>query len=128
MSALDFIGRLIPEQTEVYLSPYCLHRNSTYFPDPDKFIPERWLEKSGENITPEAYIPFSRGPANCAGRNLARQEMLMIASVLIQTFDFKIGAPEDFLEGAWGNSLHDFFVVTRGRLRVFLSKRSGLSS
>lgn len=115
-------GRLIPEGTEVFLSSYCLHRNGDYFEDPNKFIPERWLGEAS-SITPEAFIPFSRGPANCAGRNLARMEMLMLGSLLLRTFDFTVGVPEDFAEQAWDRSLEDYFVCKRGKLRVFLRKR-----
>ncbi|KAF8573683.1 cytochrome P450 [Ramaria rubella] len=116
-------GRWIPEKTEIYLPPYSLHRDPRNFEDPNVFIPERWLRK-GPTTAAGAFIPFSYGPANCAGRNLARQEMLMVASLLLQKFDFTIACPKDFTEQAWSSSLHDHFVFTRGKLRVHLSKRT----
>jgi cytochrome P450 len=120
---LIMLGRFIPEQTEVFISAFCLHRNGDYFKNPDEFIPGRWLgEKS--TINADAYIPFSRGPANCVGRNLARQEMLMLSSLLLQTFNFEIAEQEDFTREVWEAGLKDYFVLTRGKLRVFLKKRS----
>lgn len=68
-------------------------------------------------------MPFSRGPSICAGKNLAMQEMLMITSLLFQRFEFKIAVPEDFSDGTWDKGLKDYFVFTRGKLRVVLTKR-----
>jgi cytochrome P450 len=115
---------MIPEETEVFVPPYCLHRNGDYFSDPDEFIPGRWLGEGSATVTPDAYIPFSRGPANCAGRNLARIEMLMIASLLFHTFDFQIANEDDFKQEVWEDGLKDIFVFTRGKLRVSLTKRT----
>jgi len=115
---------MIPEQTEVFVPPYCFHRNAEYFSNPNDFIPGRWLGEGTDTLTPEAFIPFSRGPANCAGRNLARIEMLMIGSLLFQTFDFEIAEEQDFEKKAWDDGLLDYFVFTRGKLRVKLTKRS----
>jgi len=119
----EIAGRFIPEQTEVFLPPYCLHRNPAYFAEPDKFIPERWMGEISNTMV-EAYIPFSRGPANCVGRNLARQEMLMVSSLLLQTFEFKIASTEDFAKDAWEHNLKDYFLMSRGKLRVHLSEWS----
>ncbi|TEB33679.1 cytochrome P450 [Coprinellus micaceus] len=72
----------IPEGVAVNIPPFALHRDPRYFsPHPDSFIPERWLpieaKGSAQQYTTdkEAFIPFSYGPANCAGKTLARIEM-----------------------------------------------------
>ncbi|KZS91161.1 cytochrome P450 [Sistotremastrum niveocremeum HHB9708] len=116
-------GQFIPEGTQIYVPPYCLHRDPRYFsPSPDQFIPERWFkEGAADNL---AFIPFSYGPANCVGRNLARQEILMVTSLLLQQFDIEIAEKEDFVPSVFEDALHDQFVCSRGKLRVRLSKRS----
>ncbi|KIK52994.1 hypothetical protein GYMLUDRAFT_179526, partial [Collybiopsis luxurians FD-317 M1] len=101
-------GRVIPAHTQIYMPPYSLHRDPHYFSSPNDFIPERWLEMEHE---PVAFIPFSFGPANCAGKGLARREMLMVASLLLQRFHFTL-APE-FDQISWVDNLHDYFIVTR---------------
>nr|AHL88995.1 cytochrome p450 3049C1 [Brachionus koreanus] len=66
----------IPKNTQINLSPYFSGRNEKYFPNPDKFIPERFLNE----ISSYAYFPFSLGPRNCIGRNFAMIESKIFMS------------------------------------------------
>ncbi|KAF8182934.1 cytochrome P450 [Pholiota molesta] len=73
----------IPEGTAVVIPPYTLHRHPAYFsPRTEEFWPERWLIKDDPAIVLdlEAFIPFSFGPANCAGKPLAMQELRYITA------------------------------------------------
>jgi cytochrome P450 len=42
---------------------YSLHRDPDYYPQPDKFIPERF----DDGKPPSVYFPFGKGPRICAG-------------------------------------------------------------
>lgn len=111
--------RFVPEGTQIYLPPYVVQRDSRYFPDsPDSFMPERWLSLQDP---PAAFIPFSYGPSNCAGRHLARREMLMVMAVLVRKFNMTFAEGSDWKK--WPSTLHDFFVSSRGPLLVELSAR-----
>jgi cytochrome P450 len=56
----------IPQGTDIYLSPYILHRTESYWPDPDSFDPERFdlgkLATAGVAKNDRPYFPFSLGP------------------------------------------------------------------
>ncbi|KAJ7254709.1 cytochrome P450 [Mycena haematopus] len=116
-------GRFIPEGTSVFTPAYSLHRNPDYFfPHPDKFLPERWLSDSKfEKHDTSAFIPFSLGPANCVGQKFAKRELLMVLSALFKSFDMRFA--DGFDSEAWTMSMQDFFVFTRGPLRVNLTPR-----
>jgi len=115
-------GRFIPEGTHVFMPPYVYHRNPEYFSFPDEFLPERWLNGSKfEKHNVSAYIPFSFGPANCAGKALGKQQIMAVVSLLIQKFDIQFA--DDFNGEQWLAERHDYFVITHSRLLVTLSPR-----
>jgi cytochrome P450 len=108
----------------VVIPPYTLHRHPAYFsPRTEEFWPERWLIKDDSAIVLdlEAFIPFSFGPANCAGKPLAMQELRYITAVLVRQFDIT-PEPGFELEG-WEEDLKDRFVLAKGPLPVVISPR-----
>jgi cytochrome P450 family 9 len=43
--------------------------NPKYFPEPEKFNPDRWNDRTGDNsLEPYVFLPFSAGPHNCIGQ------------------------------------------------------------
>ncbi|KAK0638431.1 Cytochrome P450 monooxygenase FUS8 [Lasiodiplodia hormozganensis] len=60
-------GVAIPKGTTVGSQNYTVLRDATAFPDPENFLPERWLEKEGDELRKEAFTPFSVGPRSCIG-------------------------------------------------------------
>ena len=49
-----------------------LHRDPEYFPDPEKFYPERFSDENKQKIVPFSYLPFGSGPRNCIGKDLKK--------------------------------------------------------
>ena len=116
--------RFVPENTAVYIPFYILHRDPRYFfPFPDSFMPDRWLDHEGKKFKTDtsAYIPFSAGPANCVGKNLALLEMRMVVSAILQRFDLKFA--EDYDAKQWEEDMRDYFVIKVGELPVVLTAR-----
>ncbi|CAK5277509.1 unnamed protein product [Mycena citricolor] len=120
-----FAGHYIAPNTQIFVPQYTLHRSAENFSDPDAFKPQRWLSpESAEKHNPLAFIPFSFGSANCAGKNLAWREMIMVSAALIHTFDIRFA--KDFTGAEeWSNHLHDQFVTSIAMpLQVTMAKRT----
>ncbi|KAF7295570.1 hypothetical protein MIND_01097000 [Mycena indigotica] len=123
-------GRVLPPGTSVYTPTYAVHRRPEYFSQPSLFLPDRWLASSTEkprfniaNHNPAAFFPFSLGPANCIGQRFARREMLLVMTMLFKTFDIAFAKGFDDRQ-TWPEGMQDFFVATRGPLRIRVSRRT----
>ncbi|XP_026473516.1 cytochrome P450 6k1-like [Ctenocephalides felis] len=53
--------------TPIYIPMLGLHMDPEYFPDPEKFNPERFTDEAKRNRIPYTYFPFGTGPRNCIG-------------------------------------------------------------
>lgn len=53
----------------IWFPVYAIHRDPQYYPDPEKFDPERFNEVNKKSILPMSYLPFGVGPRNCIGKN-----------------------------------------------------------
>ncbi|GME34240.1 Cytochrome p450 protein, partial [Neofusicoccum parvum] len=68
-----------------------INRSPINFKDPNSFIPERWLPGTGyEDDKKDACQPFSTGPRNCLGKNLAYHEMRIILAKVLWNFDLEL--------------------------------------
>ncbi|PVI05829.1 cytochrome P450 [Periconia macrospinosa] len=101
-------GEWIPERTRVAVPHYAAYHSPSNFKDPESFIPERWLPGAGyDSDRKDAFNPFSVGPRNCIGQNLANHEMRIILATLIWHFDFEL-CPES--EGWLNQKVHFLWV------------------
>jgi len=62
----DF-GLTLEKGSTVFIPIYGMHFDPEYFPDPQKFDPERFSEENKKMIKPFTYLPFGDGPRNCIG-------------------------------------------------------------
>ena len=88
IQALD--GRRLPtDGFLVWSNSYTMHRNSEYWPEPSKFLPERWLVEDGDRLYPPkgVYRPFEFGPRNCIGQELAMLELKMVLAMTAREFE-----------------------------------------
>jgi enediyne biosynthesis protein E7 len=76
----------IPPGTDIYLSPYLLHRSAEYWPEPEQFRPERFLAAEGSRKAPWPYFPFSLGPRRCLGEYFSFLEMKIHLGLLARKF------------------------------------------
>lgn len=85
--SFELSGKLLPKGTFISILAYVVHRNSTIFPEPEKFLPERYLMED-ENLHPFSFVGFSAGPRNCIGQRFAMLELKCTLSKLLCAFEF----------------------------------------
>uniref|UniRef100_A0A8C5QY04 Vitamin D 25-hydroxylase n=2 Tax=Leptobrachium leishanense TaxID=445787 RepID=A0A8C5QY04_9ANUR len=79
-------GYSIPEGTTVITNLYSVHFDEKYWNNPEVFYPERFLDSNGQFVRKEAFVPFSLGRRHCLGEQLARMEMFLFFTSLLQRF------------------------------------------
>lgn len=82
-------GYTIPKNTTIAILAIQFHQNEKYFPQPDKFIPERFLNNDTKERPAYSYIPFSAGQRNCIGQKFAMMEMKVALCHLILSYEIK---------------------------------------
>ncbi len=86
---LDLGGYRLPKKSIVLLSPYVMHRAAAWWPEPDRFRPERWQEDAGAR--PKfAYFPFGGGPRLCIGERFAWMEGVLVLATVAQQWRFRL--------------------------------------
>jgi len=75
----------------VWSNSYAIHRDPNYWPEPNNFLPERWLAQEGDRLYPPkgVYRPFEFGPRNCIGQELAMLELKMVLTMTAREFEVK---------------------------------------
>lgn len=74
-------GVAVPAGARLFLCPYVMHRHPRYFPEPERFDPDRFVDLDRRRIQ-HVYFPFGMGAHRCIGEHLALLEsMLVIATV-----------------------------------------------
>lgn len=87
----EISGHYIPGGTSVYVSQHATYHSERNFKDAEKFVPERWLGTGEYDVDKkEAFNPFSFGPRNCIGKNLAWAELRLITAAVFFAFDLEL--------------------------------------
>jgi cytochrome P450 len=81
--------------TDIYLSPFILHRTKEYWPDPDRFDPDRFGKDSKYKKGDRPYFPFSLGPRRCLGEYFSFLEMKVHLGLLIQKFHMTLATNDE---------------------------------
>lgn len=85
----EIAGYRIPAGANVVMSQWIMHRDPRYFPDPEKFDPNRWLPERARDLPRFAYFPFGGGPRQCIGASFAMMEATLLLAVIAQHFCFR---------------------------------------
>uniref|UniRef100_A0A8C0BQ01 Lanosterol 14-alpha demethylase n=1 Tax=Buteo japonicus TaxID=224669 RepID=A0A8C0BQ01_9AVES len=105
----------IPAGDMLMLSPYWLHRNPKYFPDPDVFKPDRWKEANLEkNAFLDSFVAFGGGNHQCPGRWFAIMEIQLFVVLFLYKYEFVL---LDAVPKEWGctvyrrKCLQEYFLI-----------------
>jgi cytochrome P450 len=74
----------LPARTTVLMCQYVTHRDSRFFADPLRFMPERWTDDAKAKLTRLAYFPFGAGGRQCIGESFAWMEAVLVMATLAQ--------------------------------------------
>ncbi|KAL8310456.1 hypothetical protein RB597_010337 [Gaeumannomyces tritici] len=88
-------GRFVPDGCAVGVHHLSASRSAGNFADPDAFRPERWLPSHPRHAPyasddRTAAQPFSHGPRNCIGKNLAMAEIRIILARMVWNVDMRL--------------------------------------
>ncbi|XP_050959319.1 cytochrome P450 2K6-like isoform X1 [Labeo rohita] len=97
---IHFNGYFIKKGTTVVTLLTTVLRDETEWETPNTFNPGHFLNKQGQFVKKDAFMPFSAGRRSCLGESLARMELFLIITSLLQHFRFTPppGVSEDDLD------------------------------
>ncbi|KAH6603743.1 cytochrome p450 3a17 [Trichoderma cornu-damae] len=119
-------GKYVPAGTLISVYQEASYHNPEHWTEPDSYNPERWLPESHpfydpkfENDNRAVFKPFSYGPRDCLGKNLAYTEMRLIVSRMLHRFDLELAPGQE----NWHSCQRTFLVWERGPLNIYLKRR-----
>jgi cytochrome P450 len=82
-------GLPLPAGALVLVGTYNLHRHPAFWPNPDQFLPARWLD-SEQSAARYAYLPFGAGPRACVGIHFASLEGPLLMALIGRRYDLQL--------------------------------------
>ena len=94
---VDICNRHIPAGTIVGVNAWVVQHDPNVFPDPEEFVPERWIESGAEELKAmeASFFAFGAGSRSCLGKNISLLEMSKIVPLLLREYDFSLAHPEE---------------------------------
>lgn len=80
----------VPAGATLLVSPYILHRLERFYPEPLRFMPERWTQVNETERHKFAYVPFGGGPRVCIGEGFAWMEGVLVLATMAQRWRLRL--------------------------------------
>ncbi len=108
-------GYDLPAGTVLVPSIFAVHRRADLYPEPERFLPERFL---GKKLDPYSYFPFGGGVRRCIGMAFALYEMKIMMATMLQKTKLVLAK-----KGSASVVLRSFVFAPQGGTRVRFVKR-----
>jgi cytochrome P450 len=82
-------GYYIPARSMVLMSQYIMHRDPRFYPEPERFDPDRWLPEIAATRPKFSYFPFGGGTRICIGEQFAWMEGILILATIAQKWKLR---------------------------------------
>lgn len=83
-------GYKIDTKDQMLISQWALHHNAEWFPQPEAYLPERWLGDLEQRLPNHQYMPFGGGPRICIGQHFAMMEAVLCLATLMQRVQLQV--------------------------------------
>lgn len=90
LSDFPLAGYTIPADSIVLMSQWVMQRDPRYFPDPERFDPQRWTPEAQAARPKFCYFPFGGGPRVCIGESFAWMEGVLLLATLAQRWKLRL--------------------------------------
>jgi cytochrome P450 len=88
-------GHLVPKGMTVFINIYGMHHRAKYFPNPERFDPDRFRPEAEKDMVRSSYIPFGGGPRVCIGNQFALLEGQIVLATLAQQITFEAASARE---------------------------------
>lgn len=90
----------IPAGTLVLISPYLIHHDARFHPNPEQFDPKAWDKHANRKNSKYEYLPFGVGPRACIGQPFAWLEGILALATIVRHWKLQLvpGHPVAFLQ------------------------------
>jgi len=116
----DLRGVKIAAGSICLASPYVMHRDPRWFPDPERFDPERWIPEAREKRLRFSYFPFGGGARVCIGERFAWMEGVLVLATIAQRWTLRL-EPDQRVD-----ILPLITLRTKYGMRMSITSRQGL--
>ncbi|KAK4873038.1 hypothetical protein RN001_015067 [Aquatica leii] len=110
---------VIKKGTYVFISALGIQRDAEYYPDPDKFDPERFSEENLKKRSSTAYMPFGLGPRICIAYTFGTMQVKITVAKFLARYKFKLNPKTEY---PLKISPHSFPILPRNNVWLDLQK------
>jgi cytochrome P450 len=118
MERFELGGYEVPAGSTCIASSYVTQRDPRFFPDPERFVPERWQPERRAELPKFAYFPFGGGARTCIGERFAKMEGMLVLATLAQRWRLRLAPGQEVEPVPLINTLR-----AKGGLRMIVEPR-----